>query len=160
MFIKMLFLLLTVAYNFHKTTAVYYGEIELECENDTCTKCYKTLATELLKNSDNYIALQNTFFSPDSRPDFVIVTYVYGINSTHTSRSPLKFNDSIWFWSLSSYFFYHPLPIFQYTSLGFSDPSLKQKNVSLYLPVTCYSDNPRSDNMKLLTQRVSYYTTN
>ena len=151
MFIKVLFLLLTVAYKFHITTAVY-GEIELECENDTCTKCYKTLATQLLKNPDNYFALQNTFFSPDSVPDFVIVTYIYDINSTHIS--PL--NNSIWFWSLSTYFFYHPLRIFQYTSLGFSDPSLKQKGISLHLPVTCYSNNPRSDNMKLLTQRVSY----
>jgi hypothetical protein len=150
MFIKVLFLLLTVICNFHKTTAVY-GEIEIECKNDTCTKCYKTLATELLKNADNYIALQNTFFSPDdSGPDFIIVTYIYDINTTIHS------NNSIWFWSSSAYFFYHPLQVFQYTSLGFSDPSLKQKNISLHLPATCFSNNPRSDNLKLLTQRVSY----
>ena len=70
---KMLLLLLAVIWSIGKTTA--YGEIDIECINDTCTKCYKTLVTELLKNADNYIALQSTFFPPDdSGPDFVIVT--------------------------------------------------------------------------------------
>ena len=131
-----------------------YGEIDIECENDTCTKCYKTLATELLQNADNYIALQNTFFPPDDNgPDFVIVTYIYDINSTQTNI----LNNSVWFWSSSAYFFYHPLRVFQFTSLGFSDPSLQQRSTSLHLPATCYdSKGNRSDNMKLLTQRVSY----
>lgn len=155
MFIKVLLLLLAVICNFSRATA--YGEIDIECENDTCTKCYKTLATELLKNADNYIALQNTFFPPDdSGPDFVIVTYIYDINSTQTNL----LNNSIWFWSSSAYFFYHPLRVFQFTSLGFSDPSLRQRSISLHLPATCYASkgnsNPGSDNMKLLTQRVSY----
>ena len=161
MFIKVLFLLLTVAY---KTTAVHYGEIEIECKNDTCTKCYKTLATELLKNADNYIALQSTFFPPDdSGPDFVIVTYIfdeqYNLNETESTASQ-NLSNHIWFWSSSAYFFYHPLQVFQFTSLGFSDPYLKQSNISLHLPASCYysesNAEPGSFNMKLLTQRVNY----
>lgn len=156
---KVLFLLLAVTYFFSKTTA--YGEIDIECENDTCIKCYKTLATELLKNADNYIALQNTFFPPDdSSPDFVTVTYIYDINSTQ--NNPV--NSGIWFWSSSAYFFYHPLRVFQFTSLGFSDPSLRQRSISLHLPATCYDskeqNNLRSYNMILLTQRVSYKFSN
>jgi hypothetical protein len=186
MFIKVLFLLLTVICNFHKITAVY-GEIEIECKNDTCTKCYKTLATELLKNADNYIALQSTFFPPDdSGPDFVIVTYVFddqdNLNETKSTSQNLsndiRFDDQddvnlnkieppnqnlsnhIWFWSSSAYFFYHPLRVIQFTSLGFSDPYLKQRSVTLRLPASCYysesiNGDPGSFNMKLLTQRVS-----
>ena len=145
--LKVLLLLLIVIWNFHKITA--FGEIDIKCENDTCTKCYKTLATELVQNADNYIALQNTFFPPDNNgPDFVIVTYNYTYNLSEPATQMLT--NQIWFWSSSAYFFYHPLRVFQCTSLGFSDPSLRQRNVTLYLPATCYENN----NMKLLTQRV------
>jgi hypothetical protein len=155
---KVLLLSLTVICNFHKTTAVY-GEIEIECKNDTCTKCYKTLATELLKNADNYIALQSTFFPPDdSGPDFVIVTYVFD-DQNETEPANQNLNNDTWFWSSSAYFFYHPLRVIQFTSLGFSDPYLKQRNVTLHLPASCYysesNGDPRLFNMKLLTQRVS-----
>ena len=158
MFIKVLFALLTVACNFYKTAAVF--GIEIECENKlTCTKCYKTLATQLLQNADNYIALQSTFFPPDtSGPDFVIVTYIFNLNETESASQNLS--NHIWFWSSSAYFFYHPLRIIQFTSLGFSDPYMKQTSVSLRLPASCYhseSDPDRSRgffNMKLLTQRV------
>ena len=189
MFLKVLFLLLTVAYNFHITTAVY-GEIEIECENDTCTKCYKTLATELLKNADNYIALQSTFFPPDdSGPDFVIVTYVfddrhnsvnettdetgsasqnlnghiwfdeqYNIDLIKNESASQNLSNHIWFWSSSAYFFYHPLRVIQFTSLGFSDPYMKQRSILLRLPASCYYSESNGDrgpfNMKLLTQRV------
>ena len=155
MFIKVLLLLFAVTCNINKTTA--YGEVDIECVNETCTKCYKTLATELLKNADNYMALQNTFFPPDdSGPDFVIVTYIYDVNSTVAQSNPL--NNHIWFWSSSPYFFYHPLRVFQFTSLGFSDPSLRQRNISLHLPETCYDSEeniPYSRKLVLLTQRVS-----
>lgn len=147
MLIKVLFLLLAVICNFCKTTA--YGEIDIKCDNDTstCIKCYKILATYLLQNGDNYIALQNTFFPPDNNgPDFVIVTYNY----LSEAEPQMQMTDQVWFWSSSAYFFYHPLRVFQCTSLGFSDPSLKQRNITLYLPATCYGNN----NMKLLTQRV------
>jgi hypothetical protein len=146
MFIKALLLLLTVICNFSKTTA--YGEIDIKCENDTCSKCYETLATNLLQNADNYIALQNTFFPPDNNgPDFVIVTYNY---LSEAEPQVQTITSQIWFWSSSAYFFYHPLRVFQCTSLGFSDPSLKQRNITLYLPAMCYENS----NMKLLTQRV------
>ena len=159
---RVLLLLLAVICNFSKISA--YGEINIECKNDTCTKCYKTLATELLKNADNYIALQNTFFPPDdSSPDFVIVTYIYDDGDQHsefdlneTESIMQNYSSHIWFWSSSAYFFYHPLRVFQFTSLGFSDPSLQQSNITLYLPTSCYDlkGNTNSDNMKLLTQRV------
>ena len=155
---KVLLLLLAVICNFSKITA--HGEIDIECKNDTCTKCYKTLATELLKNADNYIALQNTFFPPDdSGPDFVIVTYMYDqhsdLNETESTNMQ-NYSSHIWFWSSSAYFFYHPLRVFQFTSLGFSDPSLRQSNITLHLPTSCYDlkGNTNSNDMKLLTQRV------
>ena len=162
MLIKIVFLLLATTY---KATA--FGEIDIECENNACTKCYKTLATELLKNADNYIALQSTFFPPDdSGPDFVIVTYLYDQYDVNEIELITMQNSSsqVWFWSSSAYFFYHPLRVFQFTSLGFSDPSLRQRSVSLHLPTTCYdpeenytrSDYSNSGSfMKLLTQRVS-----
>ena len=166
MFIKVLLLLLAVTWSVSKATA--YGEIDIECKNDTCTRCYKTLATELLKNADNYIALQSTFFPPDdSGPDFVIVTYIFDdpkyLNKIESTSQNLS--SHIWFWSSSAYFFYHPLQVIQFTSLGFSDPSLRQKNIALYLPASCYYQQNNTDryhdhsgpfNMKLLTQRVSY----
>ena len=148
-------LLLTIAVFSHCiTSSDACGEIEIECSNETCTKCYKTLATELLKNDTNYINLQNTFFPSDNNgPDFVIVTYVYtsSDSSYHVSTS------HTWFWSSSAYFFYHPLRVFQYTSLGFSDPSLKQSNIKLYLPASCYDNGSETyyNYMQLLTQRVS-----
>jgi hypothetical protein len=170
MFIKALFLLLTVVYNFHKTTA--HGEINIKCKNGTCTKCYTTLAMELLKNADNYIALQSTFFPPDdSGPDFVIVMYIFDdqddLNETESASSNQNLTNHIWFWSSSAYFFYHPLRVIQFTSLGFSDPYLKQKSILLHLPASCYYSESNADphdqrifNMKLLTQRVSHKINN
>ena len=155
MFIKVLLLLLTVISNFDETIA--YGEVDIECVNETCTQCYKTLATELLKNADNYIALQNTFFPPDnSGPDFVIVTYLYKDGNTTESNAVQNYLTShVWFWASSAYFFYHPLRVFQFTSLGFSDPSLRQSNVTLHLPASCYHQEGNTNSyMKLLTQRV------
>ena len=160
MFIKVLLLLLSVVWNISKTTA--YGEIDIECKNNTCTRCYRMLATELLKNADNYIALQSTFFPPDdSGPDFVIVTYIFDDQEylTETESAIQNLSNHVWFWSSSAYFFYHPLQAIQFTSLGFSDPSLRQRNITLHLPASCYySENitdPGPFNMKLLTQRVS-----
>ena len=156
MFIKVLFLLLTVAYNFHN---VITTEVPIKCKNDTCTKCYKTLATELLKNVDNYIALQSTFFPPDDAPVFVIVTYIFDDQNEIESVSQ-NVSNLTWFWSAYAYFFYHPLQVFQFTSLGFSDPYLKQSNISLHLPASCYYSESNAEqgsfNMKLLTQRVNY----
>ena len=37
----------------------------------------------------------------------------------------------------SAEFYFYPLKIFQYTSLLFSDPSLRESNVTLHLPVEC-----------------------
>lgn len=113
------------------------------------------MATELLKNSDNYIALQRTFFPPDNYdPDFVIVKYVYDVGKLEHEGNA---SEEVWFWSVSAYFFYHPLQVFQCTSLGFSDLSIKQSDITLHLPASCYQEYQNNDSyyMQLLTQRVS-----
>ena len=141
----------------HCITSSACEEIEIECEDETCTKCYKTLATQLLKNSTNYIELQKKFFpSDDNDPDFIIVTYLFDGILKNISDSEYPLNQT-WFWSASEYFFYHPLRVIQFTSLGFSDPSLKQTSMTLHLPVSCYAKNDEAYvyNMRLLTQRVS-----
>ena len=137
------------------TSSNAYGEIELECEDETCTKCYKTLATQLLKNDTNYIELQTKFFpSNNDQPDFLTVTYLFDGKSNLETIS----DQHIWFWSTSTFFFYYPIQVFQFTSLGFSDSSIKLNEVKLHLPESCYEKSGETYNkhMNLLTQRVSY----
>ena len=121
-----------------------YEDLQIDCGNDNCSTCYKTLVTKLLENDKNFFTLQNTFFPPnDPSPVFVEVTYQYSdMNETQT-----------FFWSSSVYFFFHPVRIFQFTSLLFSDPSLRYSTAELYLPGECI--NADNKNMMLLTQRVS-----
>ena len=151
------------------STSKVNGEVELECVNDSCTECYKTLATELLKNVENYRAMQRIFFPPDDSagPDFITVTYQYYEGNETESHLQNISNCTVWFWSSSAFFFYYPLSVFQLTSLGFSDPAMRESNLTLYLPVSCYEEElPCHDKecqdihdeykeIRLLTQRVS-----
>ena len=115
----------------------------IESESDCTT--YKALATELLKNDKNLYELQTTFFPPNSNgPVFVVVTYCYDSDTV---------NSTTFFWSSAAYFFFHPVRIFQFTSLLFSDPSLRYDEVVLNLPANCSGAD--ADHMTLLTQRVS-----
>ena len=117
-----------------------------------CSLCYEALVINLLKNSTNFFNLQTAFFpSNNTMPDFVIVTYHY---DSETNVSSPEVNKTVWFWSSAVYFFYHPIRIFQFTSLVFSDPLLQQSNLELYLPAECSKASDAY--MKLLTQRVSY----
>ena len=155
---SLLFTIAIVCHSYCITCSMACCEVEIECQDESCTKCYKTLATQLLKNDTNYIELQNKFFPSNSTgPDFVIVTYVYHDDLEAAATTP---SNHVWFWSSSGYFFYHPLRIFQYTSLGFSDPSLTQTELTLHLPASCYDEKSVNYNqyMQLLTQRVRYPT--
>jgi hypothetical protein len=114
-----------------------------------CSVSYKALVVNLLKKPTNFFNMQMTFFPANgSTPDFIIVTYHYD------SESNVSNNKMVWFWSSAVYFFYHPIRVFQFTSLLFSDPLLHQSNLELYLPANCSGASDES--MQLLTQRVSY----
>jgi hypothetical protein len=128
-----------------------------------CSVSYKALVINLLKNSTNFFNMQMTFFPADgTTPDFVIVSYYYDSESNVSNPEVNKIYDQernvsspeVWFWSSAVYFFYHPIKIFQFTSLVFSDPLLYQSNLELYLPANC--SGASDDSMQLLTQRVSY----
>jgi hypothetical protein len=125
---------------------------DFELQDDSQVPChiYKALATELLEDNRNFYNLQNVFFSPNSgSPVFVTVTYHYEDDNATSSST------AIYFWSSAIYFFFHPVRIFQFTSLLFSDPALRFDKVDLYLSAN-YSSIP-SECMILLTQRVSHF---
>ena len=113
-----------------------------------CSTSYKSLVKVLMNDDRNSYNLQRTFFPPISTsPVFVAVTYMYNNSNNVTSVT------KTFFWSSAVYFFFHPVRIFQFTSLLFSDPSLRYNEITLFLPEDCYA---ASDNfMLLLTQRVS-----
>ena len=127
---------------------ICYCNKEIMCRSeidgsDTCNSSYKSLAKALLDDDRNFYTLQSTFFPPISTsPVFVTITYVYNDS-----------NNTTFFWSSAVYFFFHPVRIFQFTSLLFSDPSLRYNEITLFLPEDCYDAS--DDFMLLLTQRVS-----
>ena len=127
---------------------------DVELRDDPKNPCYiyKALATELLEDDRNFYNLQSVFFSPNSgSPVFVTVTYHYEDNNATMSCS----STSIFFWSSAIYFFFHPVRIFQFTSLLFSDPALRFDKVDLYLSSNYSSVD--SECMILLTQRVNHH---
>ena len=126
--------------------SVYSEEL---LKSDTCSTSYKSLATTLLDDDRNFYKLQATFFPPIStKPVFIAVTYMYYNNSNNVTSDTKTF-----FWSSAVYFFFHPVRIFQFTSLLFSDPSLRYNETILYLPEDCHDAS--DEFMLLLTQRVS-----
>ena len=153
------YLRLTAVFNLLLIVSSGTSEVNLSSGNTTdrptdvaeadCTKCYKSLVTELLKNSDNYFNLQMTFFTPNgTSTDFVIVRYNYSENGTSTPKDSI-----VWFWSSAVYFFFHPIPIFRFTSFMFSDPLLQESKLTLHLPASCIDAS--NNYMRLLTQSVS-----
>lgn len=120
-----------------------------------CTTCFKALAEELLQSDTNVYNLQMTFFSPNGAgiPVFVSVRYKYIVSEDGGTDDADSALTRVYFWSSAIYFFFHPVRIFQFTSLMFSDPSLRMTNLELLLPVRCY--NTSNDFLTLLTQRVS-----
>ena len=128
-------------------------------EEDDCAKCYAVLANELFINDRNRYNLQKAFFPPDvENPFFVTVTYIFtrnltGDGSTNYTEPGPGINSETWIWTLSSSYLFQPLESIQFTSLFFSDPSLRENNVTLYLRPRC--QNSSDDFKLLLTQRVS-----
>ena len=107
---------------------------------------YKDFATELLNDKTNFYNLQYVFFPPNTvSPVFVTVTYKHDDNAN---------NSIVYYWSSTAYFFFHPVEIFQFTSLFFSDPSLRTGDISLTLPAKCANAGSIPMCMVLLTQRV------
>ena len=142
-------LLLTYALLF-SGQAVNSNEIKCD-QGNSCTLCYKSLVDEVLSRDTNVYNLQQTFFSPNgSVPVFVIVRYYYldESNVVINTDKPVVF-----FWSSAIYFFFHPVNIFQFTSLLFSDPALRNATLCLYLNASC--NGAQNEHMILLTQRVS-----
>ena len=106
---------------------------------------YEIFTEYILNNSRNFFNLQRVFFPPnDASPVFVTVKY-------HLDKER---NSTVYFWSSAAYFFFHPVEIFQFTSLLFSDPSPRTGIINLFLPATA---DTNSSCMVLLTQRVSWY---
>ncbi len=116
--------------------------------NDTCSQCYSALVEQITKNDNNMFQLQWTFFPPNSAPPvFVIVTYKF------TDKNGEFVNSTSWYWSTSTFYLYHPIHVFQFTSLLFSDISQDIATVTLYLNEDCMDAS--MNYMRLLTQRVS-----
>ena len=126
-------------------------------EEDDCAKCYDALVNELIINDHNRFSLQKAFFPPDVvDPVFVNVTYVFTRNLTGdgtTNYTATGQQNETWYWSKASAYLFQPLRSILYTSLLFSDPSLREDSVTLFLQPRCQDS---SEDMKmLLTQRVS-----
>ena len=127
-------------------------EFEVTCgadEANSCSKCYAALVKHVLTDDMNQFNIQNTFFPPDkASPAFVTISYEY-YKDNETSPTA----TTIWFWSTSTFYIYHPLPVFQFSSLLFSDINKQTSELTLKLDLACM--DARTEFMRLLTQRVS-----
>ncbi len=120
-------------------------------END-CSKCYSLLVENVTDDDKNIFNLTFAFFPPNtSAPAFVTVIYHY----KDDFGNEIDINDTqVWFWSTSTFNLLHPLHVFQFTSLFFSDLGLESSEVHLTLHQNCRKTS--EDHMMLLTQRVSF----
>ena len=152
-----LFFLVILPLALSKTNKPYDPELQdHDGDNSDHSECrvYRALATELLKDDRNFYNLQNVFFPPNGgSPVFVTVEYHYFDDDNNVTSSLNTTLDTIYFWSSAVYFFFHPVRVFQFTSLLLSDPSLRYDEVNLFLPAN--HSNANSNCMVLLTQRVS-----
>ena len=118
-------------------------------EEDDCSKCYAVLVANVVEHDRNLFEIQNVFFPPnDSPPVFVTVTYEF---KDIDDDDPA--DTEVWFWTTSTFYLFQPLPVFQFTSLFFSDTQLRSSVAHLTLPRQCYYAN--ESHMILLTERVS-----
>ena len=127
-------------------------DFEVTCEAheaNSCSQSYAALVKHVLTNDMNQFNIQNTFFPPDkASPAFVTISYEY---YKHNETSPSA--TTIWYWSTSIFYIYHPLPVFQFSSLLFSDINKQTSELTLKLDLACM--DARTEFMRLLTQRVS-----
>ena len=120
-----------------------------EAEAKSCSQCYAALVKHVLMNDTNQFNLQKTFFPPHkTSPAFVTVSYEY-----YQDNEMLTDETEIWYWSISTFYIYNPLTVFQFSSLFFSDIRKQTSNITLKLDLSC--KNASTEFMKLLTQRVS-----
>ncbi len=124
-------------------------------END-CSTCYDLLANELIVSDKNRFNLQQAFFPPNnSNPVFVTVSYYFTRNPNGSTNYSADSPKKIWFWTESTFYLFQPVSSLQFTSLLFSDTTLKTSEVYLYLQPSCNGSS--TDMMRLLTQRVSFH---
>ena len=126
----------------HRATADCYKE------GKSCDQCYQTLSNYLVNTGDNKYYLRKVFYPLErAAPVFVTVTYHYiytdtnnTINTTtwyfHTNTSKIS-NTSIWYWSAGAFYFLQPLRVFQFTSLLFGNPDLRNSVLNITLPAEC-----------------------
>ena len=120
-----------------------------EAEFKSCSQCYAALVKHVLTNDTNQFNIQNTFFPPDkASPAFVTIFYDY-YKDDETSPNTTE----IWYWSTSTFYIYHPLTVFQFTSLLFSDIGKQISELTLKLDLACMDAS--LEFKRLLTQRVS-----
>lgn len=91
-------------------------------ENDTISEMdcssYMSLVDFVIKDDDNLVQVQTIFFPTQSSPPaFVTVYYNFG------------FDEKVWFYSEAFFYLFHPLHIFQFTSLFFSDLNIASSEV-------------------------------
>ena len=122
-----------------------------EDEENDCSKCYSLLVANITEDDTNIFNLTYAFFPPDAAsPALVVVFYHY----SDDSGNEIDINDTdVWFWSKSTFYLFHPLHVFQFTSLFFSDLGLESSEVHQTLHQDCRNSSKK--HMRLLTQRVS-----
>ena len=129
---------------------VLTSEIKCEPEESSCSQCYAELVGQVTTNDRNQFEVQRTFFPPDKAPPlFVTVFYHY-----YEDNITLSNKTDVWFWSTSTFYLHHPLHVFQFTSLLFSDLSKRTAVIHLNLRSDCLGTC--KDHMRLFTQRVRF----
>lgn len=126
--------------------------VQCESQSNTCATCFNLLVSSTITPEQNQYNLQKAFFPPDtSNPVYVTVRYIF-MNGRVSKR------EKLWFWSENTYYAsFHPLRIYQFTSLFFGDFVFRKKNLNLTVQVgdngmDC--DMASDEFMIMLTQRV------
>lgn len=114
-------------------------------EGKSCDQCYQTLANYLVNTGDNKYYLRKVFYPLEkAAPVFVTVIYQYiyaDTNNTYNTTTNIYIsnisNTSIWYWSAGGFYFLQPLRVFQFTSLLFGNPELRNSELNVTLPAEC-----------------------
>ena len=135
------------------------GENAFGCEPGevNCSTCYNVLVNELFISDRNLYNLQRAFFPPDTaNPVFVHVTYYFTRNMSGdgTTNYSLPSPSMNWIWTESSFYLFQPIESLQFTSLLFTDPSQRERSISLCLQPSGLGADLNM--LKLLTQRVCF----
>ncbi len=109
-------------------------DFQCEAEKNECSECFNVLANELFIIDRNRYNLWRAFFPPDiANPVFVSVTYYFTRNMSGDGSTNYSLTTPImnWFWTHSTFYLFQPIESLQFSSLFFSDPSLKNKPFSI-----------------------------